>query len=99
MAHSTIGHYFDDVVISEEVGAAKPDGRIFDVAFERMGEPPKEEVLIVGDSLTSDIAGGIAYGIDTCWFNPDGLSDTMEMGIRYEIGRLSQLLDIVNLKG
>ena len=71
MAKSTIGEYFADVVISEEAGAAKPDKRIFDVAFSRMNNPKKEEVLIVGDSLTSDIKGGSDYGIDTCWFNPE----------------------------
>ncbi|PKO21520.1 MAG: hypothetical protein CVU38_14280 [Chloroflexi bacterium HGW-Chloroflexi-1] len=55
LVRSTIGNYFADIVISEEVGAAKPDGAIFDVAFGRMNEPRKAEVLIVSDSLTSDI--------------------------------------------
>jgi 2-haloacid dehalogenase len=102
LARSTIGHYFDEVVISEEVGSAKPKSRIFDVAFERMGNPAKGEVLIVGDSLTSDIAGGINYGIDTCWFNPGGLPipQEFEIGqskrIGFEIGRLSQLLEILD---
>lgn len=70
---------------------AKPDGRIFDVAFERMGQPPKTEVLIVGDSLSSDIAGGLAYGIDTCWFNPAGQARPDGMSIRYEVARLLDL--------
>jgi len=70
LARSPIAEYFEDVVISEEVGAAKPDRRIFDVARERLGDPPLETGLIAGDSLTSDIRGGSDYGIGTCWFNP-----------------------------
>ena len=50
-----------------------------------MGRPDKEQVLIIGDSLTSDIAGGIAYGIDTCWFNPAGRKADATTLITYEI--------------
>jgi 2-haloacid dehalogenase len=95
LAGSTIGDCFSSVVISEEVGAAKPDPRIFQVAFERMDNPRKADVLIVGDSLTSDIKGGNEYGIDTCWFNPDRLACDQDVEIRYEIGRLDELLGIV----
>ena len=56
-AASSIRHHFQGIVISEEVGAAKPDPRIFDEAFARMDHPPKQEVLIVGDSLF--VHGGI----------------------------------------
>jgi 2-haloacid dehalogenase len=60
------------IVISDEVGAAKPDRRIFDAAFASMGDPARDEVLIVGDSPSSDVAGGAAYGIDTCLVDPTG---------------------------
>ena len=69
---SPIRPYFDDIVISDEVGFTKPDTRIFDVAFARMRQPDKKDVLIVGDSLSSDMTGGERYGIDTCWINPNG---------------------------
>ena len=82
-------------MISEEAGAAKPDPGIFDVAFDKMGQPRKEEVLIVGDSLTSDIKGGSDYGIDTCWFNPAQEPCDLDVEIRYEIKRLGELLNIV----
>ena len=95
LAKSTIGDCFSDVVISEEVGAAKPDTRIFQAAFERMGHPKKEDVLIVGDSLTSDIKGGNEYGIDTCWFNPDQMVCDQDVEIQYEIRRLDELRAIV----
>jgi 2-haloacid dehalogenase len=59
------------VVISDEVGVAKPDAGIFDLAVDLMGEPPRREILMIGDSLSSDIAGGAAAGMDTAWVNPD----------------------------
>lgn len=93
-AASSIRSHFADIVISEEVGAAKPDRRIFDTAFARMGNPPKSDVLIVGDSLTSDIKGGVDYGIDACWFNPSGLPPREGVDPTYEIRRIDQLLEI-----
>jgi 2-haloacid dehalogenase len=98
-ARSIIGGYFDDVVISEEVGVAKPDRRIFDVAFQKMDHPRKEDVLIVGDSLTSDIKGGSDYGIDTCWFNPKQKPRSLDIEIRYEIDDLKDLWDVVQAGG
>lgn len=92
---SEIGSFFRDIVISEEVGFAKPDGRIFDVCFELMGSPDKSEVLIIGDSLTSDIQGGLNYGIDTCWFNPGKIANGLGPEANYEIGRLEELLGLI----
>ena len=94
LAKSALERYFAEVVISEEVESSKPDGRIFDVAFEKMGNPEKEDVLIVGDSLTSDMRGGIDYGIDTCWFNPQGRARD-GVAVRYEIRSLHELEKIV----
>ncbi len=67
---SGIGHFFDPIIISEEVGAQKPDPKIFEILMARTTGIAKASVLIIGDSLTSDIAGGAAYGIDTCLFDP-----------------------------
>ncbi|MDY0020038.1 MAG: YjjG family noncanonical pyrimidine nucleotidase [Anaerolineae bacterium] len=97
LARSEIAPYFTDVVISEEVDAMKPDRAIFDAAFARMGHPEKAEVLIVGDSLTSDIKGGSDYGIDTCWFNPAGSPCDPDVRISYEIAALRDVLPIVGL--
>jgi YjjG family noncanonical pyrimidine nucleotidase len=94
-ARSTVMQYFADVVISEEVGAAKPGPEIFDVAFAKMGHPKREEVLMIGDSLTSDIKGGNLYGIDTCWFNPGRRQRDSDVRVRYEISELEELLDIL----
>lgn len=84
---------FEQVFISEEIGAAKPDKACFDAIFERIGQPPKEQVLIIGDSLTSDMQGGINYGINTCWYNPAGKST--ELPVIYQIKHLTELLEIL----
>ncbi len=94
-ARASINECFADFIISEEVGAAKPDVKIFDEAFRRMNHPQKSDVLMVGDSLTSDIKGGNNYGIDTCWFNPAGRKCDQEVAFDYEIGDLAELLPIV----
>lgn len=68
---SSIIEHFHPIVISDEVGVQKPDPRIFDHVFESYPEVPRHETLMIGDSLSSDIAGGVAAGIDTCWYRPD----------------------------
>lgn len=62
--------YFSPVVISEDVDVAKPDPAIFELALSSHGIRDRGRVLMVGDSLSSDIAGAQASGISSCWFNP-----------------------------
>ncbi|HEX6035587.1 MAG TPA: YjjG family noncanonical pyrimidine nucleotidase [Anaerolineales bacterium] len=95
LMRSTIHPFVTELIISEEVGAAKPQAAFFDVAFAETGNPSKEGVLIIGDSLSSDIQGGVNYGIDTCWYNPGGESKPESLSITYEITRLQNLLAIV----
>ncbi|MGC9396779.1 MAG: YjjG family noncanonical pyrimidine nucleotidase [Anaerolineae bacterium] len=94
LKQSSIGSAFEVVVISEEVGCSKPRPGIFDVAFARMGHPSKDEVLMIGDSLTSDIKGGCDYGIDTCWYNPSGVPRALDITPTYEVRVLSELLSL-----
>jgi 2-haloacid dehalogenase len=94
---SAIYPYIKEIIISEEIGAAKPDREIFDIAFERMNHPANEEVLIIGDSLTSDIQGGNNYGIDTCWFNPKQKTNEQAITTTFEIQKLDELFDILGL--
>lgn len=74
--------YFDLMIISEEVGVAKPDRRIFDYALEQAGNPDRSRVMMVGDNASSDVLGGINAGLATCWLNahrqepPAGISPT-----------------------
>ena len=93
--YSSIAPLLTDIVISEEVGCAKPDPAIFDIAFEKMNHPSKRDVLMVGDSLSSDIQGGSNYGLDTCWYNPDRKTQDLDVIITYEITVLNELSRIV----
>ena len=92
---SSIRPFFDGVVISEEIGFAKPDPNYFVEMFSQLGNPDKAEVLMVGDSLSSDIAGGSGFGIDTCWFNQTGRPNDSSVEPTYEIGELEEIVAIV----
>lgn len=85
---------FDAIVISSEVGVSKPAGGIFDHAFEALGTIERSATLMVGDSLTSDMAGGVAAGLATCWYNPKGKTRDPSLAIDHEVTRLDQLLDL-----
>ena len=88
--------WFSVVVISEEIGLAKPDRAYFDHVFSLMNTPRKDRVLIIGDSLTSDIQGGINYGIDSCWYNPRRQPCTLAVKPTYEIAALEEIKAIVD---
>jgi YjjG family noncanonical pyrimidine nucleotidase len=92
---SPIRRFFADVVISDEIGVAKPQRGFLDVAFERMGRPRRDRVLMVGDSLSADIEAGVRYGLDTCWFNPRGLPLDGGPTPTFTITRLGQIEGIV----
>ena len=82
--------YFEQVFISQEIGFNKPDKAYFDACFARIPGFDREKALVVGDSLTSDILGGINAGVRTVWVNPEHRGCG---GVRpdYEIEALSQL--------
>jgi YjjG family noncanonical pyrimidine nucleotidase len=92
---SRIGKFFRAILISGEVGLAKPDPAIFELAVEML-ECAKEHVLCVGDSPSSDIRGGRAAGLATCWYAPPGLEyPAEEPSPLYTIHDLRQLLNFV----
>lgn len=82
---------FTAIIISGEVGTAKPGTGIFDLAFEALNQPAKQSALMIGDSLTSDIAGGANYGISTCWYNPQRKPVGPQAAVNHEIVSLGQL--------
>ena len=88
--------FFEMVVVSEIVGAAKPAPEIFEYAFERIEDLNKRSVLMVGDTLTSDILGGNQVGIDTCWFNPQQQPNDTTIQPTYEIQHIRQLVEIAS---
>ena len=92
---SGLDRIVDGVFISQEVGADKPQKAYFDYCLAHIPEKNRERILIVGDSLTSDMAGGTAAGIPVCWYNPKGLALPADVTVDYEIGRLDQVLEIL----
>jgi YjjG family noncanonical pyrimidine nucleotidase len=95
LAHSIIRDFINEIIISEEIGEAKPQVAFFEIASARLGHPAKSDVLIIGDGLTSDMQGGVDYGIDTCWYNPASEPRPKDLPITYEIKHLRELLDIL----
>lgn len=91
LAASPIADCFDLVAVSEEMGAAKPHADFFDRVFTKIGRLERSEVLVVGDGLTSDIQGGVGYGLDTCWFNPRGIPADPRFPPRFEVRSLAQV--------
>ena len=85
----------EEAFISDLIGYEKPAIEFFDHVFEKIGEYKKEEILIIGDSLTSDMQGGNNAGIVCCWYNPNHLENTKNVRIDYEIDDLWQLEEIL----
>jgi len=90
--------FFEDIFISDELGAKKPDPLIFERALERLDNPKPESVLIIGDNLVSDIMGGKQFGLKTCWYNP-AQADTGEYGqyIDYHIRHLKEIPQLLGI--
>ena len=86
-----ISKYFQKIFVSEELGADKPDKRYFDRCAMQIPDFDPRKTMIVGDSLTSDIQGGINAGLHTCWINPDHKKNTTTIQPEYELEALSQL--------
>lgn len=95
LRRSGFDRLLDGVFLSEELGYEKPATEFFDRVFAAIGEPDREHVLIVGDSLTSDITGGNRAGIRTCWYNPKGEPNLTAAHADYEIRDLHGILDII----
>ena len=85
--------FIKDIFISEEIGAAKPAKEYFDKVLNAVGSPDRSDYLVIGDSLTSDIRGAVQYGLDSCWYNPKGL--TTELPVTYTVSRLRELYDFL----
>lgn len=90
-----IGKYFQKLFISEEVGVDKPDPVFFARCFEKIPGFEKEKTMIVGDSLTSDILGGIQAGITTCWVNRNKQPPRADIPADYQIRALSELEELL----
>ncbi len=88
-----IGHYFEKIFISQEIGANKPAKEYFDGCFAQIPDFSPERAMMVGDSLSSDILGGMQAGILTCWVNPSHAVGNIKAD--YEIEGIHQLYDLL----
>jgi 2-haloacid dehalogenase len=93
LARSEIRTHISDIIISEEIGCAKPAREYFDVAFARLGQPSRREVLMIGDNWASDIQGAMQYGLDTCWYNPGHQLRPDGPGPTFEVASLRELTE------
>ena len=85
--------FFDNIFISEKAGHQKPEKEYFDYVIENIQEKNRKNILIIGDSQSSDILGGVNSGIDTCWYNIDNEKPLYKT--RFEIKNLLELKTIL----
>jgi putative hydrolase of the HAD superfamily len=95
--YAALERLFDVIVVSDEIGVSKPDEGFFAHAFHEMEHPPKKTVLVVGDSLLSDIKGGENFGLDTCWYNPGRKQNTTTHIPTYEVAQLEEIPSLVQI--
>lgn len=99
LSASGVDRYFDRIFLSQEIGAEKPSAAFFDACFAALPDIRRDEVLIIGDSLTSDMRGGADAGLRTCWFNPYGKTNQAGVRVDYEIAALTELLPLLKQIG
>lgn len=87
-----LAEHFDVLVISEQVGLAKPARGIFEHAMHKMQHNKPDTVLMVGDNPHSDVLGGLNAGMHTCWYNPAGHSAPADITPHLQVNCHSQLL-------
>ena len=97
LKNSGLNKVFDHIFISEDVGFEKPNINFFNTVFSTVGICDKKSALIIGDSLSSDMQGGVNAGIDTCWYNPEKKENTKNLKVNYEIESLKALYNILDL--
>lgn len=91
LARAGLSEHFDTLVVSEEVGMAKPDRAIFDHALSLLGDPARDRVLMVGDTLESDILGGLNAGVQTCWLSPQAKTPPQHITPHFQVTSLAAL--------
>ena len=92
---ANISHFFQEIFVSQTMGANKPDIKYFEACFARIPDFDVSKALIVGDSLTSDILGGKNAGMKTCWVNPTGKTVPEHIRPDYEIKALYDLEELL----
>lgn len=88
--------WFEQVFVSQEMGANKPSKEYFDACFARIPDFSPEKALMVGDSLTSDILGGLRAGMKTVWINPKHLPAREDIPADYQLESITGLEALVD---
>ena len=96
LTQSGLINIFDDIFISDEIGFEKPAIEFFNAVQQKIGNFNKDEVMIIGDSLTSDMQGGNNADILCCWYNSHGAENKENIKIDYEINNIAQVLKILD---
>ena len=91
IASSDIENFVKGIFISQEIGVNKPAKEFFDACFAQIEDKDRNASVIIGDSLTSDIQGGINAGITSIWFNPHGKENKTCIRPDYEIRSLAEI--------
>ena len=99
LERSNLNKLFDGIFISDEIGVEKPNKEFFDIVFSKIPNAGRDEVIIVGDSLTSDIKGANNAGIKSVWYNPKGKENNIGVNIDYTIKNLGEIKDIIYKEG
>jgi 2-haloacid dehalogenase len=90
-----IDHFFESIIISDEIGIAKPHVDFFHHTLSSLKHPPEDQVLVIGDNPHSDILGGHNAGLDTCWYNPKQKENPLAKPPTFEIQTLTELIPLV----
>lgn len=100
LASSGLDMLLDGVFISDVIGVEKPNAGFFEYVFAHIGNSiKKEDIMIVGDSLTSDMLGGNNAGIWCCWYNPSGKVKALPDGMRGEVRIDFEIRDLREVEG
>ena len=92
---SPIFKYFDGCFISEDIGHEKPSIHFFNAVTPQIPDYDPNKAIIIGDSLTSDMQGGINAGIDTCWYNPAGKELPKGYDLTYIVKDFDEMAEVL----
>lgn len=95
LKNAGIYQYFSYIFVSEEIGFNKPNIKFYEYVFKEIKEKDKAKILVIGDSLTSDVQGGINASLDTCWYNANYKENITSIKPCYEINKLEELVSIL----
>ncbi|MFY8300619.1 pyrimidine 5'-nucleotidase [Pseudoalteromonas sp. SS15] len=95
LAHTGFADYFEALIISEQIGKAKPAPEPFAAALAKLGNPDKSKVLMVGDTLESDVLGANRFGIDSCWLQHAGVEGKEGIKPTYTVSSLYELAELL----